>query len=141
MNKNKYFSKIMLAISTMLIMVMIISVTPASANANGGGTYDYVIITTNDIVENSQELDFFIHMKEMNGHSVKIVTESDFGGLTGQYPNDRADKIRKWLQDNYVGLGIDYVLLIGDPDPDNFKESGDSIGDIPMRCAIKGFSE
>jgi len=133
MNKNKYFSKIMLAISTMLIMVMIISVTPSSANTNGGGTYDYVIITTNDIVENSQELNFFIHMKEVNGHSVRIVTEDDFGGLTGQYPNDRADKIRKWLQDHDGTYGIDYVLLIGDPDPDSFKESGDSVGDIPMK--------
>ena len=123
----------MLAISTMLLMVMSIFVIPSSASANGSGTYDYVIITTNDIVENSQELDFFIHMKEINGHSVKIVTESDFEGLTGQYPNDRADKIRKWLQDHDSTYGIDYVLLIGDPDPDSFKESGDSIGDIPMK--------
>ena len=114
-------------------MVSIIFVMPASANANGGGTYDYVIITTNDIVENSQELGFFIHMKEINGHSVKIVTESDFGGLTGQYPNDRADKIRQWLKNNYASLGIQYALLIGNPDPDNFKYSGDSIGDIPMK--------
>ena len=62
MNKNKYFSKKMLAISTMLLMVMSIFVIPSSASANGG-TYDYVIITTNDIVENSQELAFFTHMK------------------------------------------------------------------------------
>ena len=116
----------------MLLMFMSIFVIPSSASANGE-TYDYVIITTNDIVENSQELDFFIHMKEINGHTVKIVTESDFEGLTGQYPNDRADKIRKWLQDNYLTLDIDYVLLIGDPDPDSFKETGDSIGDIPMK--------
>jgi len=133
MNKNKYFSNRMLTILTMLLMVSIIFVMPASANANGGGTYDYVIITTNDIVENSQELGFFIHMKEINGHSVKIVTESDFGGLTGQYPNDRADKIRQWLKNNYASLGIQYALLIGNPDPDNFKYSGDSIGDIPMK--------
>ena len=123
----------MLTILTMLLMVSIIFVMPASANANGGGTYDYVIITTNDIVENSQELGFFIHMKEINGHSVKIVTESDFGGLTGQYPNDRADKIRQWLKSNYASLGIQYALLIGNPDADNFKYSGDSIGDIPMK--------
>jgi len=133
MNKSKYFSNKMLTILTMLLMVSIIFVMPASANANGGGTYDYVIITTNDIVENSQELGFFIHMKEINGHSVKIVTESDFGGLTGQYPNDRADKIRQWLKSNYASLGIQYALLIGNPDADNFKYSGDSIGDIPMK--------
>jgi hypothetical protein len=133
MIKNKYFSKIMLAISTMLIMVMIMSVTPSSANANGGGTYDYVIVTTNDIVDNSEYLDFFVKMKENDGHTVKIVTESDFGGLIGQYPNDRADKIRKWLQDNYVSLGIDYVLLIGDPNPDDTKFPDDDVGEIPMK--------
>lgn len=133
MNRNRYFSNKMLTVLTMLLMVSIIFVMPCSASANGGGTYDYVIITTNDIEANSQELQFFIKMKENAGHSVKVVTEDDFGGLTGQYPNDRADKIRKWLQDNYVSLGIEYVLLIGDPDPDSFKESGDSIGDIPMK--------
>ena len=133
MNKNKFFPKTILALSTVLLMAMSIFVTPLIANANSGGTFDYVIITTNDIVDNSEYLNFFIKMKENNGHTVKIVTESEFGGLTGQYPNDRADKIRKWLQDNYVSLGIDYVLLIGDPDPDNFKESGDSVGDIPMK--------
>jgi hypothetical protein len=72
-------------------------------------------------------------MKQNAGHSVLVITEDDFGGLTGQYPNDRADKIRKWLQDHDSTYGIDYVLLIGDPDPDSFKESGDSIGDIPMK--------
>jgi hypothetical protein len=139
MNKNRYFPKITLAISIMLLMAMNIFVIPSSASANGGGTYDYVIITTNDIEANSQELQFFIKMKENAGHSVKVVTEDDFGGLTGQYPNDRADKIRKWLQDNYVSLGIDYVLLIGDPDPDSFKESEDSVGDIPMKMCYPRF--
>jgi len=116
-------------------LVLLTSLTwlPTPASANGGGTYDYVIITTNDIVDNSEYLDFFIKMKENNGHSVLVITEDEFGTKTGQYPNDRADKIRKWLQVNYVNLSIDYVLLIGDPDPDSFKESGDSIGDIPMK--------
>ncbi|MCJ7571983.1 MAG: C25 family cysteine peptidase, partial [Candidatus Thermoplasmatota archaeon] len=49
------------------------------------------------------------------------------------YPNDRADKIRQWLKNNYVSFGIDYVLLIGDPDPDSFKDVGDSVGDTPMK--------
>ena len=139
MNKSKFFPKIILALSIMLLMAMSIFVMPSSASANGGGTYDYVIITTNDIVANSEYLDFFVKMKENAGHTVKIVTESDFGGLTGQYPNDRADKIRKWLQDNYIGLNIKYVLLVGDPDPDNFKENGDSVGDIPMKMCYPRF--
>jgi len=114
-------------------------VIPSSASANGGGTYDYVIITTSDIVDNSEYLDFFVKMKENEGHTVKIVTESDFEGLAGQYPNDRADKIRKWLQDNYVSLGINYVLLIGDPDPDATKDPNDDVGEIPMKMCYPRF--
>ncbi len=105
-----------------------------SANtANNSIEYDYVIITTNDIIENSEELEHFIHMKEFCGHSVKVVTESDFLGLTGQYPNERADKIRKWLIDNYQTLDIEYVLFIGDSDPDDTKDPNDHVGDIPMK--------
>lgn len=115
----------------MFMMVFSIFVFPTSANS--GGTYDYVIITTDDIYSNSEYLGFFIKMKENDGHSVKVVTESDFDGLTGQYPNDKADKIRQWLKNNYVTMGIDYVLLIGDPDPDSFKDDGDFVGEIPMK--------
>ena len=104
-------------------------------------TYDYVIITTNDIVSNSEKLDNFIHLKEFYGHNVKVVTETDFGGVTGQAPNGRAEKIRQWLKDNYVALEIDYVLLIGDPDPDDPTDLTDSVGDIPMKmCWPRYFS-
>ena len=58
---------------------------PVIPNADGpkpmGTTYDYVIITTNDIVANSDRLHNFVYMKELEGHSVKVVTETDFGGL------------------------------------------------------------
>jgi len=130
MNKKINFTRKTLVISLALMMVSSIFVFPSAAN---GGTYDYVIITTNAIYDNSQELQFFIKMKENDGHFVKVVTEDEFGGLTGQYPNDRADKIRQWLKDNNATMGIDYVLLIGDPDPDSFKDGGDSVGDIPMK--------
>ncbi|HEY93944.1 MAG TPA: hypothetical protein G4O15_03265 [Dehalococcoidia bacterium] len=126
-------SRKIMYLSLTLVLSIVFSWLPATASANGGGPYDYVIITTSDIVDNSEYLEFFIKMKENNGHMVKIVTESDFEGLTGQHPNDTADKIRKWLQDYHAGLGIDYVLLIGDPDPDSFKENEDSVGDIPMK--------
>lgn len=92
-------------------------------------TYDYVIITTNAIVSNSANLNAFIAHKQSFGYNVLVVTESDFGGLTGQAPNHNAEKIRQWLINNYASMGIKYVLLIGDPNPD---ESG-SEGDIPMK--------
>jgi hypothetical protein len=97
-----------------------------------------VIITTNDIVANSDRLDNFINLKELT-HDVLVVTEDDFDGLTAQPPNERPDKIRKWLIDNEGPLGIDYVLLIGDPDPDDPKDPGDDVGDIPMKYCWPNF--
>jgi hypothetical protein len=99
-------------------------------------TYDYVIITTNAIVANSARLNTFIAHKERLGYSVLVVTETNFIGLTGQAPNHRAEKIRKWLINNYVAMGIKYVLLIGDPRP---YESGE--GDIPMKMCWPRYAE
>jgi hypothetical protein len=102
-------------------------------------TYDYVIITTNDIVANSDRLGHFVYFKELIGHSVLVVTEDDFDGIAAPAPNGRAEKIRKWLQDNYVSMGIEYVLLIGNPDPDEPLDPGDSVGDIPMKATSYGY--
>jgi hypothetical protein len=98
--------------------------------AGGGGAevYDYVIITTNAIEANSTKLASFITHKQSLGHTVLVVTEDDFGSLTGQAPNHKAEKIRQWLKNNYVSKGIKYVLLIGDPHPYESSE-----GDIPMK--------
>jgi len=104
-----------------------------------GPGYDYIIITTNAIVENSTKLDNFIYLKELMGHDVLVVTEDDFDGLTGQPPNGRAEKIRQWLIDNDPVHNIDYVLLIGDPDPDDENKPGDTIGDIPMKMLWPGY--
>ena len=91
-------------------------------------TYDYVIITTNAIETNSTKLASFVTHKEGLGHSVLVITEDEFGVLTGQPPNHKAEKIREWLKNNYSAHSIEYVLLIGDPHP---YESGE--GDIPMK--------
>jgi hypothetical protein len=88
----------------------------------------YVIITTNAIRSASSKLNAFIAHKQSLGYAVSIVTETDFGGLTGQDPDRKAEKIRQWLKNNYVSFGIKYVLLIGNPSP---YESGE--GDIPMK--------
>ncbi|MHA1601783.1 MAG: C25 family cysteine peptidase, partial [Promethearchaeota archaeon] len=40
--------------------------------------------------------------------------------------------IRNWLQNHYVSDSIEYVLLIGDPDPDDETSSSDSVRDLPM---------
>jgi len=88
----------------------------------------YVIITTNAIRSGSTKLNSFIAHKQSLGYPVSVITETDFGTLTGQSPNHKAEKIRQWLKNNYISLGIQYVLLIGNPSP---YESGE--GDLPMK--------
>jgi len=95
--------------------------------------FDYVIITTNAIVANSTALADFIAHKENLLHRVKVVTETDYGPLTGQAPNGTAEKIRQWLLGHYVADGIEYVLLIGNPDPADPAVGGDPVGDVPMK--------
>jgi parallel beta-helix repeat protein len=101
--------------------------------------YDYVIVTTNSVItglniaklyDGIPNLDDFVQYLENNqGHSVKIITEDDYGPAEGQ---QRAVNIRNWLVDNYQALGTEYVLLIGNPDPDDPTNATDSYGDIPM---------
>jgi len=80
-------------------------------------TYNYVIITTNAIESGSTKLSNFVAHKQLRGYQVLVITEDDYSSLTGQAPNETADKIRKWLQNNYILYGIEYVLLIGNPTP------------------------
>ncbi len=97
--------------------------------------YDYVIVTTEDIFDNASYLDDFETFKENQGYNVATVTESGFYTSVGGSSSDSgwgggtgdaaAENIRSWLQGNYLSLGIDYVLLIGDPSP--------ASGDVPMK--------
>ena len=112
---------------------------PVSGGDSRSVVYDYVIITTGAIVANSTKLASFIAYKQSLGHSVLVVTEADFNGLTGQSPNHRAEKIRKWLINNYVSLGIQYVLLIGDPTPYESTEGGHPHEDVlAALCGVLG---
>jgi len=101
-----------------------------NVEAAGIETYDYAIITANQTKNSSANLSNFVTHKQSLGYRVLVVTENDFGGLTGQAPNHRAEKIRKWLKDNYIAKGIKYVLLIGDPNP---YVNASFEGDIPMK--------
>jgi parallel beta-helix repeat protein len=98
-------------------------ITPPPSN-----WYQYVIITTNAIKSGSTKLNEFIAHKSRRIGNVLVVTENDFDGLIGQSPNNRAEKIRQWLINNYEAMHIMYVLLIGDPKP--FESGGN---DIPMK--------
>jgi hypothetical protein len=111
---------------------------PRGHSSRSSTKYDYVIITTNTIKYGYSHYlsgTFLSHLKN-KGYNPLIVTETDFGGLTGQYPNGTAEKMRKWLQNHYLSYGIKYVLFIGNPDPLNPEITGDAVGDIPMKACL-----
>ncbi len=93
----------------------------ASSSQLGVG---YVILTTNDIKNNSTKLNAFVADKQNKGFDVYVVTESDWGGGTG---DTAANNIRAWLQSNYESLSLRYALLIGNPNP--------ATGTVPMKMA------
>lgn len=100
------------------------------------GTTGYVILTTDAIYDTTPTLYGLVTHKQAKGFTVHVVTETRVDGsaaatgwneVTGQAPDGKADRIRKWLQNNYAALDIKYLLLVGNPDPDT--------GDLPMkRC-------
>jgi len=94
----------------------------AAVEPGSNGTGEYVIITTSAIQSGSAQLSSFVSHKQSLGYTVQVVTESAWGGSTG---NSAAENIRSWLQSNYAALGIEYVLLIGNPHPTS--------GDVPMK--------
>ena len=94
----------------------------------------YAIMTTAEIVRQSQALDDFVTHKRSLGFNVFLVTEHEYGDSPLQ---ERPQKVRKWLQDHYRTDNILYVLLIGDPDPYDAADTDDDdrediIGDMPM---------
>jgi hypothetical protein len=120
---------------------------------------DYAIITTNETFSSTATvtgtLDDFCFHKENLGFEVMVITEDQVQTVEGDSvtgysfaplpgvdgyedvmgapaPDQRPDRVRKWLQDHYISLGIEQVLLIGNPDPDNMEE-GDLVGDLPMK--------
>ncbi len=76
----------------------------------------YVIMVTEKIVSNSQALNAFIAGKEARGFDVQVVTDTDWGGGSG---DSAAVNIRTWLKDNYENPAIEYVLIMGNPHPLN----------------------
>ncbi len=86
------------------------------------GSADYVIITTSAIQSGSTQLDDFVAHKQALGYQAEVITEAAWGGGSG---NTAAQNIRSWLGANYASMGIEYVLLIGDPDPGS--------GNVPMK--------
>ncbi|MBU1694801.1 MAG: hypothetical protein KKC51_12675, partial [Verrucomicrobia bacterium] len=113
--------------------------TRTTSAATSGNTY--LIMTTDEIYSESPTLYGLTTHKADMGFTVHVVTETKLDGnaaatgwneVAGQSPDGKADRMRKWLQDNYIGMQIEYVLLIGNPSPD--------WGDLPMKsCHFQAY--
>ncbi|ARN56669.1 LamG-like jellyroll fold domain-containing protein [Sedimentisphaera salicampi] len=82
----------------------------------------YAIVTVDQIHEDSEVLDDFIAHKESMGFTVHLIKEAQYGDTEKGRP--RFDAIRQYLADNYLSLDLQYVLLIGRPEP--------ATGNVPM---------
>jgi hypothetical protein len=91
----------------------------------------FVIVTTSAIRSASGQIDVFAAAKTAAGFATQVVTESQWGGGTG---NVAADNVRRWLQTSDASSPISYVLLIGNPDP--------WFGDVPMKlCSPRSHAQ
>lgn len=97
---------------------------------------DYLIITTDLIRTTSSQLNPFIEMKEAQGHDVFVKTVEE---IEAEYPASfRAESMRAFLRAEYQDLGVEYLLLIGDPDEDDQGDPTDSVGEVPMMATWPG---
>lgn len=78
----------------------------------------YVIVIEDKLRQASQALDAFVKQKEQLGFKVHLVTEKDLAAVSVGPAGGDAERIRGWLQQYYKSLGLRYVLLVGNPDPD-----------------------
>ncbi len=75
-------------------------------------TYDYLIITTSDLLSAITSSDF-LDWKASLGYSIRIVLATDTE-ITSQPGGDLAEQIRNFLRSYYIPWSIEYVFLVGD---------------------------
>ncbi|NIN01406.1 MAG: hypothetical protein GTO24_25930, partial [candidate division Zixibacteria bacterium] len=75
-------------------------------------SYDYVIITTSDLLEAITSSDF-LSWKTILGYNLRTVLLTD-PEITGQSGADLGERIRNFLRSYYGPWGIEYVLFVGD---------------------------
>ena len=97
---------------TWIALAVFLALGPsAAASAAPPG---YVIITSQEIRDLSTKLTSFAAHKASRGFTVTIFDESDWGGV-GLTDDAAAEALRGFLQTIDGPLGVDYVLIIGDP--------------------------
>lgn len=92
--------------------------------------YDMLIITPQTVIDSGALTDYISH-RTAQGYSIVVESVEDIeGNYTGA---ELADKIRDCIKSYYASSGIKYVLLVGNPDPDDNESSTDSVGSVPMK--------
>lgn len=98
---------------------------PSYGAAKRAGDPHLVIVTTSAIESNLKQLNNFISAKKSRGFKTTVVNETLWGGGSG---DESAENLRAWLETNYLDMGIDYLLIIGDPSPED--------GDVAMKMTF-----
>jgi hypothetical protein len=101
---------------------------------------DILIIACQSLI-NSNVMNNYIQHRTGQGYSVGVISVEDIAAnYTGA---ELADKIRECIKDYYTNNGMRYVILVGDPDPDDNSSPSDSVGDVPMKMcwARKGSND
>lgn len=75
-------------------------------------TVDYMIVTSEDLLDAITQSNF-IMWKNALGYTTTIVCTSD-QTIVDQPGWDLAEKIRNYLRESYLNIGLRYVLLVGD---------------------------
>ena len=94
--------------------------------ASGANSGEYAIITTDKIKNQSKMLQHYVEGLLQEGFNAQVWTETDYG--SGATASACAANIRKFLRSNYSAWNIQYVLLIGNPNPAN-----GNVPDVPMK--------
>jgi len=85
---------------------------------------ELLVLTTDQLAADSRVLPRFMAFRAAEGWAVDLATEADWDRSTGADSDTRQDRIRTYLQDRYATEPGAYLLLIGDPHPEQ--------GDVPM---------
>jgi len=113
---------------------------PAQAMGVRELTCNYVIITTSQIAANSTKLDDYVAQRTAQGFTVLVTTVESIEAVYTralkpalfETTDERADRIKAFLKDKYLAYGIQFVTLIGNPDPDD-PTTSDTVGNVPMK--------
>jgi hypothetical protein len=88
-----------------------------SSLADSTASPGYAVVIPEKLRKASKRLADFIKHKQALGMTVTVVTEKELASIKVGPEGGDAERVRSWLQANYIKLSLRYVLLVGNPDP------------------------